>query len=431
MNIKTPPHSKDAEQWVIASVLLDEDYSKPFIIGYNADIFYVEAHKKILKTMQELIKENIRIEVFSVSNRNKDCSADYLLSLLEEFPTAKNIKHYISVIEEQYNMRKIIIAAGRNMKEAYSGELKTEDFLKRQKTLVDSFSVTDKKEFNLKQEINKALTRIEDKQQMGYPTGYQKLDATTGGLIPGDLIIIGGLPSMGKTALSVCMASSLIGNNKKVLFFSMEMSIGKILNRIFSIRAEVPLWLLKGGKELKKEQWKKLQHTGGYLVDQPLIIDDRPALSVWEIHKKAYTEHLRGSVEVIFIDYLQRMKHNSHKSGNRAYEVGETVVSLKSLAKELNIPIVLLAQLNREIRNRPNPEPRMSDLRESGDIENEADLILFPFRPSELKKTDEKETKKNYESDDKLIIGKHRDGAKGAIRMEWTPEFAMFEESPY
>lgn len=420
---KIPPHNIEAEQGILASVLLDPEFSKQFCLSLNPEKFYKTQHCKIFTAMLELLRKDMSVDLVSLGEKlgkkiNEIGGADYLVSLVEQYPSARNIEHYISLVEEKYNLRLILQKNEEISNKAWMSDITVDEYLTEQKELADKL-VLKNQAFSLSHAIHKTIAAIEKGESRGLPIGFPKFDKYIGGLIPGDLIVVGARPSMGKTAFIVCVMSTLLQAGKRALFFSLEMSTEKIINRTLSIRAGIPLWKLKSGHRLDKAEWHKLSSAAMVLSDQDFLIDDRSAVTALEMRKVAYSYYLKKSVDVIFIDYLQRMKHKQHKSGNRAYEVGESVIDLKSLAKDLNVPVVLLSQFSRDINNRAQPEPRLSDLRESGDIEQEADLVIFPWRPSEL----------GIEGkDDELIIAKHRDGAKKNILVNWWPETAEFRE---
>lgn len=416
---KIPPHSIEAEQAILASVLLDPEFSKQFCLSLDPEKFYKIQHREIFTTMLELLAKDIIVDLVSLNEKCKGSGyIEYVVNILEDRPSAQNLEHYIKIVEEKYNLRLILQKNEEIANKAWLSHITVDEYLTEQKELADKL-VLKNQAFSLSQAIYKTIEAIEKGELRGLPIGFPKFDKYIGGLIPGDLIVVGARPSMGKTAFIVCVISTLLQTKKRALFFSLEMSTEKIINRTLSIRTGIPLWKLKSGHKLDKTEWHKLSSAGVALSGQDFLIDDRSALTALEMRKVAYSYHLKKPVDVIFIDYLQRMKHKAHKSGNRAYEVGESVIDLKSLARDLNIPVVLLSQFSRDINNRTHPEPRLSDLRESGDIEQEADLVIFPWRPSEL----------GIEGkEDELIIAKHRDGAKKNILVNWWPETAEFRE---
>lgn len=422
-NNKIPPQDSEAETGIIAAILLDGDFCKPFVIDLDCEIFYTHAHRLIMQAQINLLQKDIHVDIISTinelgSNVGQIKDIDYLAQILDNHSSAVNVQEYIRIVEEKYYIREIIRMSDDMSRKGYDGTLSIEEYLVKNKELVDLLYKGNQKDFNLSEAIMKTMDFIESETKKGIPTGFSKLDRIIGGFMPTDLIVVGGRPSMGKTSLVVSMMSSILFHEKRILFFSLEMNQIKIINRILSIRSGVSVTHLKGGQKLKKSDWGKIAHSSAELNDQDLIIDERPGVSIHDIRKTSYMYNYKKPIDIIFIDYLQRMKHDTHKSGNIAHEIGQSVVELKSLAKELDIPVVLLSQLNREIASRKEPEPRPSDMKSSGDIEQEADIIIFPWRPSEI----------SMEGEDRLIVGKNRDGPKDIVMVDWIEDTAQFKE---
>lgn len=428
---RIPPHNIEAERGILASFLLDPGYTLPHVVNFRIDNLYRANHRKLLTSMLSLAKDGKTIDLQSVSylHPNKTEIAEYLTKIAEEFPSPYGIKNHLEEVNKQAFLREIITQADKTTTDAFDGTLTKEEYLKSNKKFINQVIVNDglSCEFDMGETVSKVLKKVEAGNPAGIPSGFIKLDRYIGGLIPANLIIVGGRPGMGKTAFACSIISSLLFSKRRVLFFSLEMSKELIITRFLSFRAKIALEKLKNGSKLNSEEWARLAKSSAVLSGQDFIIDDRAGLSNLDIQQATYLHHIKKPVDIIFIDYLQKMKHPTLKYSNKSYEISETIKTLDLIKKELKIPVVLICQLSREVENRPNKRPRQSDLRDCGDLEQSGDIILFPFRPSEYGF----KGKNNEELSDEIIIEKNKDGRTGSVKVEFVDWLAHYREKQY
>lgn len=440
--IKLPPHSVEAEQSVLGGILLDTTaWDKITDILQEPD-FYRYEHRLIFRHISQLNEHAKPVDVITVAESlesnaelEKAGGLSYLGSLAQNVPSAANIRRYAEIVRERAVMRKLAevgteIAtsaynpggrdAGQLLDEAESRVFEIAESGERGK---QGFVAIPSLLTQVVERIETLYSRDNDSDVTGIATGFTDLDSMTSGLQPGDLVIVAGRPSMGKTAFSVNIAENVaLEVNKPVAIFSMEMGGSQLAMRMIGSVGRLNQHTLRTGK-LEDDDWSRMTHALGRLNDAPIFIDETAALNSLELRSRARRLHRQNDgLGLIVIDYIQLMSSVSSKGGeNRATEISEISRSLKSLAKELQVPVIALSQLNRSLEQRPNKRPIMSDLRESGAIEQDADLILFIYRDEVY----------NPDSPDKgkaeIIIAKQRNGPIGKVELTFRGEYTRFE----
>lgn len=439
-HIKLPPHSVEAEQSVLGGLLLENHAWDKIADLMGQKDFYRHDHRLIYVTISKLIEQGKPADVITVSE-SLDTLGElvnigglaYLVALVQNTPSAANIRRYAEIVRERSILRKLVEIGTDISDSAYQPEGKsaTELLDQAEKKVFDIAEAGARGQrgfVDLKSLLGTVVERIDelfsrDNQSdvTGIPTGYTDLDQKTAGLQPGDLIIVAGRPSMGKTAFSINIGENVaINTGLPVAIFSMEMGGAQLVMRMLGSVGRLDQQRLRTGR-LLDDDWPRLTYALGKLNEAPIFIDETPALNALELRARSRRLHRQcGKLGLIIIDYLQLM--SSVTSGeNRATEISEISRSLKALAKELQVPIIALSQLNRSLEQRPNKRPVMSDLRESGAIEQDADVILFIYRDEVY----------NADSQDKgsaeIIIGKQRNGPIGTTRLTFLAEHTRFE----
>ncbi len=440
--LKVPPHSVEAEQSLLGGLLLDNQAFDKIADLVTADDFYRDDHRRIFRHLSKLIEHAKPADVVTIAesieaSEDKDRTGGpaYLGSLAQNTPSALNIRRYAELVRERSVQRRLITVAteiaesalapsgkeiGQLLDEAESrilevgekGQRGTQGFEPIQPVLARVFERIDH------------LYRQENKSDVtGLPTGFADLDERTAGLQEGDLVIVAGRPSMGKTAFALNIAEHVaVENGVPVAIFSMEMGATQLAMRILGSIARVDQHKMRTGR-LNDEEWSRLSTAMGKLHEAPIFIDETGALNALELRTRARRIHRQcGKLGLVMVDYLQLMSASS-SGENRATEISEISRSLKALAKELGAPVVALSQLNRALETRPDKRPMMSDLRESGAIEQDADLILFIYR-DEVYYPEKPESKGTAE----VIIGKQRNGPIGKVNMTFLGEHTRFED---
>lgn len=438
--IKLPPHSVEAEQSVLGGLLLENHAWDRIADVISRNDFYRHDHRIIYQAITKLLEQGRPADVVTTGESlenlgelNNVGGLSYLVALAQNTPSAANIRRYAEIVRDRSIMRKLVEVGTDIADSAYSPAGRSaSDLLDQAESRVFDIAEAGAKGKQGFLEIKPLLTQVveridelfsRDNQSdvTGIPTGFIDLDAKTAGLQPGDLIIVAGRPSMGKTAFSINMGENIaIDTGLPVAIFSMEMGGAQLVMRMLGSIGRLDQHKIRTGR-LQDDDWQKLTYAVGKLNDAPIFIDETPALNSLELRARARRLHRQcGKLGLIIIDYLQLM--SSVSSGeNRATEISEISRSLKALAKELNCPVVALSQLNRSLEQRPNKRPVMSDLRESGAIEQDADVILFIYRDEVY----------NPDSQDKgsaeIIIGKQRNGPIGTVRLTFLGEHTRFE----
>ena len=438
--LRVPPHSVEAEQAVLGGLLLDNlAWDKVADLVNELDL-YRQDHRQILRAVTRLIGENKPADVVTVAELLQSHGElesvgglPYLASLASNTPSAANIRRYAEIVHERAVMRKLVETATNIADSAYSpngksasqlldeAEAKVFEIAEAGNRGSAGFSPIKPLLRQVMERVDELYNRDNPDDVTGVPTGFSDLDSKTSGLQPGDLIIVAGRPSMGKTAFSLNIAENVaIDTGLPVAVFSMEMASTQLVMRMIGSVGKLDQHKLRTGR-LGDDDWPRLTYAMGKLNEAPLFIDETPALNPLELRARARRLAREcGKLGLIVIDYLQLMSSVSNGE-NRATEISEISRSLKALAKELSVPVIALSQLNRSLEQRPNKRPVMSDLRESGAIEQDADVILFIYRDEVY----------NSESQDKgiaeIIIGKQRNGPIGTVRLTFLGEYTKFE----
>ena len=444
--LSTPPHSLEAEQSVIGGLILENSAWDRIADVVSDDDFYRHEHRLIFRAIAILINENRPADVVTVQeqlaqndNLEQVGGFGYLVTLVQNTPSAANIRRYAEIVRERSIIRQLAEVGTQIARNAYNPQGKTAEQLldeaENQVFQIAESTAKSKQGFLempelLKQNIEKIdllYQRDNAEDVTGVSTGFVDLDRITSGLQAGDLVIVAGRPSMGKTAFAVNIAEDVALSSKQpVAIFSMEMGAAQLVMRMISSVGRVDQSILKNGK-LQDEHWDRLNEAVARLADAPIFIDETAGLTALEIRARSrrLARRFNGKLGLIVIDYLQLMA-GSGRTDNRAAELGEISRSLKSLAKELQVPVIALSQLSRTVEHRTDKRPMMSDLRESGAIEQDADLIMFMFR-------DEYYTKESsqYKGLAECIIGKHRNGPTGRVFLTFLGQFTKFENAAY
>ncbi|MEO5929372.1 MAG: replicative DNA helicase [Candidatus Kapaibacterium sp.] len=438
---RTPPHSKDAEMSVLGAMMLDKEAASKVIQIVPPDAFYYETHRIVYTAMLALTDRNQPIDIITLNDelRRMGKLADvggshYLSELNMRTPTAANVEFHARIIFEKALKRRLISAATEIIGNCYS---ETTDAFEEvdhaeQKMFEIAESRNSRSYHSMKRLAHETIEMLETISSrfsegggvIGVPSGLVKLDNLTGGFQRSDLAILAARPSMGKTAMAMSMArNAAIDYKKAVAFFSLEMSATQLVMRLISAEAKVDAHRLRTG-DLKNEHWQQIVSTVHRLTEAPLYIDDTPALGIMELRARARLMKREHNIELIVIDYLQLM--HAPKAESREREISMISRGLKQLAKELDIPIIALSQLNRSVESRGDKRPMLSDLRESGSIEQDADVVMFVHRPEYYGIMTDEEGMPT-EGTAEIIIGKQRNGPTGTAKVAFIKEFARFE----
>ncbi len=435
--LKVPPHSVEAEQSVLGGLMLDNAAWDQIADRVGEDDFYIYDHRVVFRAIGELAEKNQPFDIVTLTDqleRRKELSDPsvlaYLATLAKDTPSAANIRAYADIVRERSVLRQLITVGTEIADSAFNAEGRDSRELldeaeQRVFRIADAGSRTRQGFKSIKTLLKSTVEQIDvlfekDDPITGLPTGFTEFDEMTSGLQAGDLVIVAGRPSMGKTSFALNMAQySAVKQQAPVAVFSMEMPGEQLAMRMLSSLGRIDQHRLRTGK-LAEEDWPRLSSAVSMLSDVPLFIDDSAALNPTELRARARRLKREHDLALIVIDYLQLMQ-TSGSSENRATEISEISRSLKALAKELHVPVIALSQLNRSLEQRPNKRPVMSDLRESGAIEQDADLIVFIYRDEVY----------NEDSPDKgiaeIIIGKQRNGPIGTVRLTFLGQFTSFE----
>lgn len=429
------PHNFEAEQAVIGAMFMDKEkiLSVSELVG-SAD-FYHSAYAVLFEAMVELYTEGKPVDLITVQHclREKNVPPEisdlsYMRELIDMVQTTANAEHYAKIVAETSVLRKMIRLNEEIANTCYGGTESVEAIMETtEKKVFDLVQNRNGGEYvPIKQVVLNALDKIAAASKLkgtvtGIPSGFIDLDYKTAGLQPSDLVLIAARPSMGKTAFVLNIAQHVAFQSKKaVAIFSLEMSKEQLVNRLFSLESQVDAQLLRTGN-LKDEEWEQLIEGAGTIGKSRLIIDDTPSISISEMRSKCRKFKLEQGLDMIIIDYLQLMSGRvGGRSESRQQEISEISRSLKALARELSVPVVALSQLSRAVEQRPDKRPMLSDLRESGAIEQDADVVMFIYRDDYYNKDTEK---KNVAE---IIIAKQRNGPIGTTELAWLPNYTKF-----
>jgi len=431
---RLPPQNLEAETSVLGAVLLENEALNRVLEILKEDDFYREAHRRIFSAILHLYEHSEPVDLITLSEVLKtrgDLDAvggvEYLNSLVNGVPTAANISYYAKIIKEKAILRKLINRATEIVSQSYSNSGDVDEFIDQaERTIFEISEDRVRPSFYPIKDLIKAsfktIERLYEKRQLitGVPTGFQRLDELTSGLQPADLIIIAGRPSMGKTAFALNIAQhASVRATTPAAIFSLEMSKEQLALRMLCSEAKVDAHRLRGGF-LSEADWPKLTRAAGSLSEAPLFIDDTPGLSALEMRAKARRLKIEHNLGLVIVDYLQLMRGRA-SADSREQEISDISRSLKALAKELSIPVIALSQLNRRVEERGDKRPQLSDLRESGAIEQDADVILFLYRDEVYNKSEENRGKAE------IIIGKQRNGPTDKVDLAFLDKYTRFE----
>lgn len=426
--IHVPPHSDEAEACVLGSILIDKDAIATVAEFLLPEHFYKETNSLIYKAILQLYEERKPIDIVTLKERlkkdknlTKVGGSAYLTSLVNAVPTAAHVEEYGKMVKDNYTKRELIAAASKITETAFDEGTEATAVLDQAEQLVFALSQKHLRQVFLpvKEALAESFDRLDELHKKagglrGVPTGFRDIDNTLAGLQPSNLIILAARPGIGKTALSLNIAQHVSVNEKlPVGFFSLEMSKEELVDRLLVAQADIDAWKLKTGR-LDEEDFIKLSEAMGILAEAPLYIDDTPAMSVLEMRTKARRLMAEYGLQLLIVDYLQLMRSVRLRE-SRVQEVSEISQGLKNLARELKVPVLAVSQLSRAVEQRGSPRPRLADLRESGSIEQDADVVMFIWREDE-------EDIENVE----LEVAKHRNGPLRRMKLYFRGDRISF-----
>jgi replicative DNA helicase len=434
---KLPPQHIEAEQSILGGILIENDAINRVTEILDAEDFYREAHRKIFNALINLSERDEPADLITLTNELRKIDqldsiggASYLASLIDSVPTAANIQYYARIVKEKAILRKLIQTSTEIITQSYEDRGDVESFLDEAERSI--FEISERRVrpsfYPIREIVKESFATIEKlfkkkEAVTGVPSGFKELDRMTAGFQPSDLVIIAGRPSMGKTAFCLDVAEyAAIDNKIPVAIFSLEMSKEQLVIRMLCSQAHVEGTRLRTGY-LNESDWPKLTIAAGSLSESPIYIDDTAALSVLEMRAKARRLKADHGLGMVIVDYLQLMKGRARVE-SRQQEISEISRSLKALAKELNIPVIAVSQLSRKTEERTGNRPQLSDLRESGAIEQDADLILFIYRDEVYNRDPDNPNRGKAE----VIIGKQRNGPIGKIDLAFLDKFTSFKD---
>ena len=431
---KVPPHDEDAEQAVLGSMLTDNDAVMAAVEVLKEDAFYREDNKIIYQAILNLYSKSEPIDIITLKDELESMGKfeqvgglEYLASLPDKVPTTANVQKYIKIVEEKSVLRNLIKTANEIIELGYNPTEDVEDIMDgAEKKIFDIMQSKNTKSYTpIKDVLVESFTNLEklynQKQHVtGVPTQFYDLDDKTAGLHGSELILVAARPAMGKTAFALNIATNAaLRANVPVAIFSLEMSKDQLVNRMLCSEAMVDSNKVRTGK-LDEEDWTKLAEAIGPLSEAGVYIDDTPGISVMEIRTKCRKLKMEKNIGLVVIDYLQLISGSNKRNGSREQEISEISRSLKVLAKELNVPVIALSQLSRAVEQRDDHRPMLSDLRESGAIEQDADIVMFLYR-------DDYYNKESAEKDiAEVIIAKQRGGSTGTVKLYWMGNYTKF-----
>ena len=434
MEGKVPPHDIEAEQAVLGSMLTDKDAVVSSIEVLRPNSFYREDNKAIFQAMYDLYAKNepidivtVKSELVSLGNFDRIGGIEYLASLPDKVPTSANVDKYIKIVDEKAALRELINTSNELISLGYDESENVDHIVDMaQKKVYDLSERKSQRGYSpLKEVLVESLAEIEKLYNQkgnvtGIPTGFDDLDRKTAGLHNSDLVIVAARPAMGKSAFAINIAANAAIKAKvPTVIFSLEMSKEQVGNRILCSESMVESEKIRTGR-IEDNDWMKLVQTLGELSEAPIYIDDTPGITAMEIRAKCRKLKMEKDIGLVVIDYLQLVTGSGGRNSSREQEIAEISRSLKILAKELDVPVIALSQLSRATEKRDDKRPMMSDLRESGSIEQDADIIMFLYRDDYY----------NAESPEQnvteIIIGKQRNGSVGTIKLAWLPNYTKF-----
>ncbi len=436
---RTMPSSIESEQSVIGSMIMDRDAIVAVSEILIKEDFYHQQYGTYFEAIVELYNAGQPVDIVTLQNKLREknvppevCSVEYINALVDLVPTTVNVASYAQIIKDKALLRKIIKVTQEIENDCYLGNESVTDIL--EKTEHDVYELVQNRGSSdyvpIRQVVMNAIHKIEaaSKQKgsvTGIPTGFTQLDYQTAGLQPSDLILIAARPSMGKTAFVLNVAEHVaFREDFCTAIFSLEMSKEQLVNRMFSLESNVDAQKLRTGN-LSESEWERLIDGAGVIGGSKLIIDDTPGISISELRSKCRKYKMDMDLKLIIIDYLQLMSGSGSKSESRQQEISEISRSLKAIARELSVPVIALSQLSRAVEQRPDHRPMLSDLRESGAIEQDADVVMFIYRDDYYNKDTE------LKNISEIIVAKQRNGPIGTIQLAWLPEYTKFGNLDY
>jgi len=441
---KLPPQAIDLEEAVLGALMLEKDALSSVIDILKPDVFYKDSHQKIFQAIRTLFEKTSPVDILTVTAHLRSQGelemiggAYYITELTNRVASAANIEFHSRIIIQKFIQRELIRISTEVIQSAYEDTTDVLDLLdKAEKNLFDiaqnNLRRDSRKMDDLLHEALKEIEALKDKKDglTGVASGFTDLDRMTSGWQKSDLVIIAARPAMGKTAFVLsCARNAAVDFNKPVIVFSLEMSSVQLVNRLVSGETEIEQEKIRKGT-LEEWEWQQIHSKIGRLEQAPLIIDDTPGLNIFEFRAKCRRLKSQHDIQLIIIDYLQLMQGKADgKGGNREQEIGSISRALKSVAKELNVPVIALSQLSRAVESRPgtSKRPMLSDLRESGSIEQDADMVLFLYRP-EYYGLEQDEDGNATKGVGEVIIAKHRNGETGTVRLKFVGKFVKFTD---
>jgi replicative DNA helicase len=427
------PHSVEAEQSVIGSMIIDREAIVVASGLLRKEDFYGKQYGVVFEAMTELNDEGKPVDLITLQNRLREkdvppevSSLEFVRDLITAVPTSANVKYYANIVAEKATLRKLIRLNEEIANTCYAGKESLEYILEdTEKKIFELLQKRNSSDYvPIREVVMNAMNRIEAASRnkgvvTGIPTGFIDLDYRTAGMQPSDLILVAARPSMGKTAFVLNIAQYVaFKQNETVAIFSLEMSKEQLVNRLFSLESKVDSQHIRTGN-LTDPEWEKLIESAGIIGKSKLIIDDTPGISISELRSKCRKYKLEHGLKMIIIDYLQLMS-GSGRTDSRQQEISDISRSLKALARELSVPVMALSQLSRAVEQRPDHRPMLSDLRESGAIEQDADVVMFIYRDDYYNKDTE------LKGVAEIIIAKQRNGPIGTINLAWLPDYTKF-----
>ena len=427
------PHNLEAEQSVIGSMLMDREAITIASEQIMGDDFYSKQYGILFDTMVELNDSGKPVDLVTLQNRLKEkgvppeiSSLEYIKDIMSAPITSANIKHYAKIVADKSMLRKVIRAVEEIANDCYAQNDSVDVLMDQtEKKVFDIIQKRNSGDFvPIRQVVMNAMNMIEEASKnkgavTGIATGFLDLDYKTAGMQPSDLILVAARPSMGKTAFVLNIAQHVaFKDNKAVAIFSLEMSKEQLVNRLMSLESKVNSQAIRTGN-MKEDEWERLIESADVIGRSKLLRDDTPGISIGELRSKCRKFKLEYDLQMIIIDYLQLMT-GTGKNESRQQEISDISRSLKALARELKVPVIALSQLSRAVEQRPDHRPMLSDLRESGAIEQDADVVMFIYRDDYYNKDTEM---KNVAE---IIIAKQRNGAIGTINLAWLPDYTQF-----
>lgn len=442
---KLPPQAVDLEEAVLGALMLEKDALSAVIDILKPEVFYKDSHQKIFAAIHNLFQKSSPIDILTVTSELRQQGAlelvggaFYITELTNRVVSAANIEYHARIISQKYIQRELIRISTEIINNAYEDTTDIFDLLDHaEKNLFDiaqnNLRRDSRRMDDIVRESLEALEKLKDKVDglTGIPSGFTGLDRVTSGWQPSDLVIIAARPAMGKTAFVLsCARNASVQFGKPVVVFSLEMSSVQLVNRLISGEAEIEQEKLRKGN-LAEWEWQQLHSRIGKLTEAPLFIDDTPALNIFEFRAKCRRLKAQYDIQMVIVDYLQLMhgKGEGKGGGNREQEIGSISRALKSVAKELNVAVIALSQLSRAVESRPgnSKKPMLSDLRESGSIEQDADMVLFLYRPEYYGLTEDEEGRSTLGVGE-VIIAKHRHGETGTVPLKFIGKYVKFAD---